>query len=273
MKMPFCVMYQMNDQSISFKLTLRILNWNVRGLGDGQKCDVIKDIAKDANPDLLAYQETKWCECSIFRMRQVCPSKFKHYATLDADGTKGGILLVWSSRFTQMDSFALTYSLTVMLTFREINFMCTVVYGPQEEYEKIHFLRELKAIRNWNDLPWLLIGDFNLLRDIEDTTRAVRNLGSMMEFNNFIADANLIEAPLRGRTYTWSSKRPVPTFSKLDRAFISYHWNSSGASYDLKDLPTTASDHAPLLLTIKPHSNPIKRRFRFETFWLKYPEI
>jgi hypothetical protein len=36
-------MNQMNDQLMSFKFPLHILSWNVRGLGDTQKCDVIKD--------------------------------------------------------------------------------------------------------------------------------------------------------------------------------------------------------------------------------------
>lgn len=94
-----------------------------------------------------------------------------------------------------------------------------------------------------------------------------------MEFNNFIADTNLIEAPLRGRTYTWFSKCPIPTFSKLDRGMLSNHWNSAGATYELTDLPATASDHVPLILTIKPHVNPPKRRFKFKNYWLNYPEI
>lgn len=78
----------MNDQSINFKFPLRVLNWNVKGLGDAQKCYVIKDLAIEANPDLLTYQETKWSECSFFRIRQVCQLKFKHYTVLDTDGTK-----------------------------------------------------------------------------------------------------------------------------------------------------------------------------------------
>lgn len=45
------------------------------------------------------------------------PSKIKHFATLDADGTKGGILLAWSTRFNLLDSLALTFSITVMLRY------------------------------------------------------------------------------------------------------------------------------------------------------------
>lgn len=51
------------------------------------------------------------------------------------------------------------------------------------------------------------------------------------------------------------------------------HWNDYGASYDLTDLPATASNHIPLILRIKPHYNPHKRLFKFEIFWLKYEDM
>lgn len=132
-----------------------------------------------------------------------------------------------------------------MLRYRELSFMLTAVYGPQEDSAKINFLRELAYIRNLNEYPWIIIGDFNIIREMSDTTGYNCNLGIMMEFNNFIADTNLIEALLRGKKYTWTSKRPVPTFSRLDRALLSCHWNSVGASFELTDLSATASDHTP----------------------------
>lgn len=95
----------------------------------------------------------------------------------------------------------------------------------------------------------------------------------MQAFNGFFDDANVFEVPLRGRTYTWSSRRPTPTFSRLDRALISEQWNGFGATYNLIDIPATASDHAPLLLTIKPHTNPPRRPFKFKLFWMGQQDI
>lgn len=69
---------------MNHNFNLSMLNWNVRGLGDLQKCAVIKDLAVEAKPDLICYQDTKWSECSIFQVRHACPSKFKHYIALDA---------------------------------------------------------------------------------------------------------------------------------------------------------------------------------------------
>lgn len=124
-----------------------------------------------------------------------------------------------------------------------------------------------------NDLPWIIVGDFNLIRSLEDTTARSANVGNILDFNYFIHESCLTEVPLQGRSFTWSNKRPSPTFSRLERTMLSYHWNDMSVSAQLTDLPATASDHVPLLLHIKPHENPPKRLFRFETSWLKYDEI
>lgn len=100
----------MND----FKFSISVLSWNVRGLGDIKKCAVVKDLIADANPDLICFQETKWEECSIFKLRQVCTSKFRNYSNLDAEGTRGGIVLAWSNSFTLSHTFTHTYTTTVI---------------------------------------------------------------------------------------------------------------------------------------------------------------
>ncbi|XP_078165205.1 uncharacterized protein LOC144559911 [Carex rostrata] len=93
----------------------------------------------------------------------------------------------------------------------------------------------------------------------------------MGDFN--IDDLELLDVPLIGRKFTWSSKRSQPTFSRLDRVLISPHWDSLGVSYQLQDASATASDHSPLIFRIKPHQINGKRSFKFETYWLQHPQI
>lgn len=258
-----------NQIQFSFK----ILNWNVRGLGDINKCTVIKNSILDSNCDLVCFQETKWSDHSIFRVRQVCPARFRNYITLDAEGSRGGILLAWSGSYKLLNSHIRNYSVSIILQRDDFKFMLTGAYGPQNDREKLDFLAELSELRSLNDLPWLAMGDFNMVRSIEDITSNSINLGIVLSFNNTIEDLELLEVPLVGRKFTWSSKRPSPTFSRLDRVFISPHWNSMGVAYTLQDAPTTASDHAPLIFQVKPHQNNQNRSFKFETFWLGHPEI
>lgn len=111
-----------------------------------------------------------------------------------------------------------------------------------------------------------------MIRSLEESTGGNRNMRIIMEFNDTINHLNLIEVPLAGRSFTWSSKRPTPTFTRLDRAFISSEWTMTGVIYGLTDLPCTASDHVPLLLTIKLHAQP-KGQWHFENFWLMHSEV
>lgn len=254
------------------KSKINLLNWNVRGLGDSNKCAIVKDTVIDSKNNLLCFQETKWDDHTIFRVRQVCPSRFREYAALDAEGTRGGVLLAWSNAYSRVIQYTNKWTVSVVLKIGQFQFFLTGAYAPQADREKIQFLQELRQLRLLNDLPWIVVGDFNMLRALDETTGGQRNAGIMLQFNNFIADECLIDVPLQGRKFTWTSGRPIPTFSRLDRALISGHWNAMGMTYMLQDLPQAVSDHAPLKLTIEPHRNQSKRPFRFELFWLNYQE-
>jgi hypothetical protein len=88
-----------------------------------------------------------------------------------------------------------------------------------------------------------------------------------------IDDLDLNEIQLFGRSFTWSNKRPNSSFSKLDRVFLSNHWNSltTHISY-LTDLPAPTSDHAPLTLRFKNLNMHSYRNFSFQRHWIQYDE-
>lgn len=107
------------------------LCWNVRGLGDANKCAVIKNVVIDSQCDILCFQETKWSSNSNLRVSQICPVRLRNYAALDSVGSKGGVLLVWSNDYQTMLTTTNSYSITVILKRENFTFMLTGVYGPQ----------------------------------------------------------------------------------------------------------------------------------------------
>ena len=46
---------------------MKIINWNIRGLGSRKKRRVVKDFLRHENPDVVMFQETK---------REVCDRRF-----------------------------------------------------------------------------------------------------------------------------------------------------------------------------------------------------
>jgi hypothetical protein len=151
--------------------------------------------------------------------------------------------------------------------------MITNAYGPTSNNLKNDFILEMRTIACLHDLLWILLGDFNILRDPSESTSVNPNTHSMHDFNDMIIDLELHEIQLRGCSFTWTNKRPNPSFSKLDRVLLSNHWDSltSHIPY-LTDLPAPTSDHAPLILRFKIIDNHTYRSFSFQRHWLKYEE-
>jgi hypothetical protein len=48
--------------------------------------------------------------------------------------------------------------------------MISGVYGPQSEWDKKMFIRELRGIKQPLQSRWVLIGDFNLIYQNQDKT-------------------------------------------------------------------------------------------------------
>jgi hypothetical protein len=64
--------------------------------------------------------------------------------------------------------------------------------------------------------PWVLGGDFNLIRGPENRNKPGGHLGEMNLFNEAISDLDLIDIPFSGRNYTWSNMQEDPLLVKLD---------------------------------------------------------
>lgn len=184
-----------------------------------------------------------------------------------AVNSAGGTFMIWKKSFQLVSLWSTRHTLTVLL--RHIctgsQFQVTNVYGPSDDNLKQVFIQELRFMSSLIAHPWLLAGDFNLLRWLTDRLASLGNFNLMELFNQFISEVEIMEVPLRNRKYTWSSKRPEPVFSKLDRVFTSSEWVVAYPILSLEALEMVVSDHTPLLLTCKGlHQQP--KRFQFEIF-------
>ncbi|XP_078178924.1 uncharacterized protein LOC144573109 [Carex rostrata] len=89
------------------------------------------------------------------------------------------------------------------------------------------------------------------------------------KLDQVVPDVGIIDIQLRNRSFTWTNKRPRPSFWKLDRVFTSVDWSVAYPIITLEALEVLVSDHTPLLLTCKGlHQRP--RKMRMELFWFNY---
>ena len=253
-----------------------IVSWNVRGLDDPDKCTIVRNALRDANPSLVCLQETKLACINAFKAKSILPSNLSSsFVFAPADGTRGGMLIAWDpSLFSIQNSFNKPYTITAKLrsTTSNLDFTITNAYGPSDHTLSNAFLQHLQELPMVIQGPWIVLGDFNLVRCAADKNNRQFNAPLATAFNDTIDQLNLSEVDLGDRLYTWSNRQANPILAKLDRVFSNNELNLAFPLATLSSLPRPTSDHTPLLLTLS-SSLPKAGFFRFECFWLQYPSF
>jgi hypothetical protein len=198
---------------------------------------------------------------------------FNGFVYLSALGSVGGVIIAWCSDDVKVlasweDRFSLSFKLSHANGHPGAEWWLTAVYDPTAGDLKSVFLDELRAIRAAIAGPWAFTGDFNLIIDARDKSNARLNRRSMDMFQRCINDLELRESSLLSHRYTWSNERDMPMMAKLDRWFGSVEWDDMYPKALLTALSSSLSDHCPILM-VSASSLPLKRRFRFESFWAK----
>jgi hypothetical protein len=73
-----------------------VLCWNVRGLGDPLKCDIVKDSLHSNFPGIVLLQETKLANVDIVKSASFLPDALNTFISLDASGASRGLLTAWN---------------------------------------------------------------------------------------------------------------------------------------------------------------------------------
>ena len=142
------------------------------------------------------------------------------------------------------------------------------VYGPNDNNLWGDLWDELVGIQQHWNVPWCCFGDFNIVRFPSERRSGSRLTLVMEKISEFIENLNLIDLPLEGGSYTWSSDTDQPSMSRIDRALVSHDWEQHFLNVTQRILPRPVSDHFPILLVAGGMARG-KSPFRFENMWLK----
>ncbi|CAN6209153.1 unnamed protein product [Urochloa humidicola] len=257
----------MNSNTVNYSL----LTWNVRGLGDSDKCKSVRDVLLAAKLDIACLQETKLVGTDSSKARAFLPTSLSAFSCVDADGTRGGLITAWNACSVTMTSvLTRDRSLTVFFssTASDYAFAVTNVYAPADHSESQAFLLELEALAAHIPGNWVIAGDFNLTRGAADNSNGTVHQALANAFNDTIHKLGLIDLPLVDRLFTWSNHRDHPTLARLDRVFFNVSMSTTFPNSSLLSLPKPTSDHTPLRLSLTT-SIPKPNLFRFENSWLK----
>ena len=97
-------------------MNLKMLSWNVRGLNNPHKRDVVKNLLREWKCDTVCFQESKLDSTSSSLVKSLWGSPFVDWGALDAIHTAGGVILMWDKRVVErVDSVVGSFSISVVL--------------------------------------------------------------------------------------------------------------------------------------------------------------
>lgn len=161
--------------------------WNVRGLGDDDKCTVVNSAVVDMSPAVLCMQETKLRAPTSFKLKTILPRSLSANECIDADGASGGILTAWdASNWQLLSRHAGQFCLTTELrsTSENLRFFITNVYAPCDAASRDEFFDELRSLGALCTGPWLIAGDFNIARWPDDRSGGAFDANLASSFNS-----------------------------------------------------------------------------------------
>lgn len=146
------------------------------------------------------------------------------------------------------------------------------VYGPPQDEDE-EFLCELAAFCSDMKEPYILGGDFNIIRFAYEKNKNFQRSRFSDLFNTVIHANDLREIYMAGGKYTWSNNQENPTLERLDRILMSREWENLFPTMTSYKNPREVSDHNPIILTTCGNRPKKKLEFRFELSWLNQPDF
>ncbi|GMI69972.1 hypothetical protein HRI_000666500 [Hibiscus trionum] len=181
---------------------MRLLSWNVRGLGSLVKRRRVGEVIRKHRFDMALLQESKLKELIPSMVAGMWYSDGFEFSFSPSVGASGGILAIWEGDRFVLESVEIERHFVMLHgRWKHEDMVCCfmVVYAPCEVSEQEGlWLRLVTAIDSYSG-PWCVVGDFNaVLRPSERAGCSSLSRG-MTSFVSFVNDACLIDFPLRGK--------------------------------------------------------------------------
>lgn len=142
-----------------------------------------------------------------------------------------------------------------------------------DEALQLSLWNEISAFKSPNDEAWLLMGDFNIVENLNEKLGGVLFITNyMVNFGNFLNNNNLCSLPTSGVPFTWTNNHKDHTvvYEKLDRACANPNWVIQFPEVEVENLPIVGSDHGPVCVSLNHKSPKRASPFKFEAIWMTH---
>ncbi|KAF5450402.1 hypothetical protein F2P56_030760 [Juglans regia] len=152
----------------------------------------------------------------------------------------------------------------------------TFVYAKCSYLERRRLWDSLMGA-NFHQLPWMVMGDFNIIRnDSERRGGRPRLALAMEEFNGWVGTCGLLDMPFRGNSLSWCNGHSGSSrhWARLDRCFFNTAALDTFPDATMEYLARTSSDHAPMTVLLE---NQFVRygypSFKFQQMWVSHAQF
>jgi exonuclease III len=123
------------------------------------------------------------------------------------------------------------------------------IYVSPHDDCKESFLSELSSFCSKNKDPFIVGGDFNIMRYMSDKNKRFSPSRFSGILNIIINTNDLRKIHISGGDYTWSNNHLNPTLKKLDMILMSREWEIMFPTVMVYKKPREMSDHNILIIS------------------------
>ncbi|XP_074304759.1 uncharacterized protein LOC141639570 [Silene latifolia] len=190
----------------------------------------------------------------------------------------GRVWVIWDPQVFRIVLLAKNAQvITVQVT--EVNsgdlFILSVVYGSNDDGERLELWNHLKDMKRNYHGPWGVCGDFNnVLNYNERIGREVMQV-TFFEFRACVDFCGLMDIKGQGSFFTWNNKQ-VPAsrgFSRIDRFMVNDDWMVLYPDAYSHFLPEGLFDHNPCVCYRRISGEKRKSHFRYYNMWSLEPSF
>ncbi|GKA68714.1 RNA-directed DNA polymerase, eukaryota, reverse transcriptase zinc-binding domain protein [Tanacetum coccineum] len=250
-----------------------ITAWNIRGLNYAFIQLDVRQVVNENNLSVCAILES---HVDISALSNVCSKVFRNCewssnASLFSKGCR--IIIGWNKDVVDALIISQTSQAVHVKLIHKADknvIFSTFIYASNDPKERRHLWRDLGFHKSVvRGVPWILLGDFNVALNMEDSLTGSSSMTSAMcDFKDYVKHIEVIDINCSGLQDTWNQKPKGKggTLKKLDRVIGNIDFvDMFPGAYAIFQL-YRISYHSPAVLKIPSHVTSKPKPFKFYNF-------
>ncbi|KAJ8437488.1 hypothetical protein Cgig2_007465 [Carnegiea gigantea] len=231
---------------------LKILVWNTQGAKSRYFLCTLKEHVRMQRAQVVALLET---HVRGPRAEEVCRKiGFRGQFRVDAQGFQGGIWILWMEEtlWVQILEAHTQYVTMELSTQGNQSWQFTTIYASPQNSLREELWTRLTSHANNTGRPWLLAGDFNETRSLEERGHGGPDMARRCaKFSNRNENNALLDLGFSGPKFTWlrGLSQATRKCARLDRALCNMEWRARFPDGGVKHLVRNQSHHVPILIS------------------------